>query len=281
LPTALNLLPVAITESESRTDNTGLRYLLCIAHAESLARASRVEAALEAHAKMQSYRHPSYVYAESKFLLASAWVAAARGRVTEACGLATQAADFAHDHHQYAREVIALQTAIQFGHNDAYERLAELAEIVEGPRAQAVASWSRGLVDNDGDALLKVSHDLESMGDLIAAADAAAHAALAFDTKNLRGSRLTASARASRLITDCGANTPATQLATCPLPLTSREHEIATLVGDGLSNKQIADALFVSVRSVEGHIYRACNKLGITSRTELGTLVTESTLGST
>jgi DNA-binding NarL/FixJ family response regulator len=118
------------------------------------------------------------------------------------------------------------------------------------------------------------------MGDPIAAADAAAHAALAFDLKNRRGSRLIASARASRLIAECGATTPATQLATCPLPLTAREHEIATLVGEGLSNKQIADALVVSVRSVEGHIYRACNKLGITSRTELGTLVIESTKGS-
>ncbi|HEY5857851.1 MAG TPA: helix-turn-helix transcriptional regulator [Aldersonia sp.] len=41
-----------------------------------------------------------------------------------------------------------------------------------------------------------------------------------------------------------------------PLPLTARESEIAKLVAQGLSNKEIADRLTVSVRTVEGHIYR-------------------------
>jgi DNA-binding NarL/FixJ family response regulator len=42
-----------------------------------------------------------------------------------------------------------------------------------------------------------------------------------------------------------------------------------------LSNKQIADRLFVSVRTVEGHIYRACTRLGVTDRTALATLFTD------
>ena len=50
-------------------------------------------------------------------------------------------------------------------------------------------------------------------------------------------------------------------LAAHPLPLTVREREIANLVAAGLSNREIADRLTVSVRTVEGHLYRACIKL--------------------
>ena len=63
------------------------------------------------------------------------------------------------------------------------------------------------------------------------------------------------------------------QLATYPLPLTAREREIANLAAAGLSNREIADRLVVSVRTVEGHLYRACVKLGISDREQLATMI--------
>ncbi len=72
-------------------------------------------------------------------------------------------------------------------------------------------------------------------------------------------------ARAHRLAQACeGARIPALTILTAPLPLTSREREIVTLAAGGLSNRQVADRLVVSVRTVEGHLYRACAKLGDT-----------------
>jgi DNA-binding NarL/FixJ family response regulator len=62
-----------------------------------------------------------------------------------------------------------------------------------------------------------------------------------------------------------------------PLPLTDREREIATLISQGLSNSEIAEALTLSVRTVEGHIYRACARVGAATRTELGQLITQFT----
>jgi DNA-binding NarL/FixJ family response regulator len=50
--------------------------------------------------------------------------------------------------------------------------------------------------------------------------------------------------------------------------LTRREREILTLLGEGLSNKSIAAQLYLSVRTVEGHIANLYSKLGIHSRTE-------------
>ncbi|HET7665983.1 MAG TPA: helix-turn-helix transcriptional regulator, partial [Mycobacterium sp.] len=58
-----------------------------------------------------------------------------------------------------------------------------------------------------------------------------------------------------------------------PLPLTRREHEIASLLSNGLSNKEIAEAMSISIRTVEGHIYLASNKAGVSSRGELANLI--------
>ena len=57
------------------------------------------------------------------------------------------------------------------------------------------------------------------------------------------------------------------------MPITDREREIANLVVAGLSNRQIADRLVVSVRTVEGHVYRIFAKLGIDDRAHLIDLV--------
>jgi DNA-binding NarL/FixJ family response regulator len=143
------------------------------------------------------------------------------------------------------------------------------------PRAGLAARWATALADHDGDGLLAVSYDLEATGDRIAAADAAAHASLIFHQQNRRGPALTASGRADRLITDTGATTPATQAAAMPLPLTEREREIAILISQGLSNIEIAQALTLSARTIEGHIYRACARAGTATRTELAQLITQ------
>jgi DNA-binding NarL/FixJ family response regulator len=169
--------------------------------------------------------------------------------------------------------VRSVSTQSEYQHTAA--RLAELAELVDALRAGLAARWAAALADHDGDALLAVSYDLEAMGDRIASADAAAHASRVFHQQNRRGPALTASGRAERLITACGATTPATRAAAMPLPPTDREREIAILISQGLSNIQIAQALTLSVRTIEGHIYRACARVGTATRIELARLVTE------
>jgi DNA-binding CsgD family transcriptional regulator len=58
-------------------------------------------------------------------------------------------------------------------------------------------------------------------------------------------------------------------------PLTPREEDVARLVADGLSNRSIAEALFVSERTVETHVSNTLSKLGFTSRTQIATWVVE------
>ena len=51
--------------------------------------------------------------------------------------------------------------------------------------------------------------------------------------------------------------------------LTPQEFEIATLAASGLTNKQIAERLFLSHRTVGGHLHRAFPKLGVSTRAAL------------
>jgi DNA-binding CsgD family transcriptional regulator len=57
--------------------------------------------------------------------------------------------------------------------------------------------------------------------------------------------------------------------------LSGREREIAELVAAGRRNQEIAEALFLSVRTVEGHLGRVYRKLDVSSRTQLATLVND------
>ena len=51
--------------------------------------------------------------------------------------------------------------------------------------------------------------------------------------------------------------------------LSAAERRVAELAAEGLANKEIARALFVSVKTVEGHLSRAYAKLGVRSRAQL------------
>jgi predicted ATPase/DNA-binding CsgD family transcriptional regulator len=51
--------------------------------------------------------------------------------------------------------------------------------------------------------------------------------------------------------------------------LSRREREVAALVADGLTNREIADRLFLSDRTVEGHVLRILDKLGFQRRSQI------------
>ena len=269
---------VAVLHEAGESNGFGYRY--GIPYSMALAMLGRADDAAAALAACEQTYHPSWRCIEYERVLAKAWVEASRGTLSVARETAVSAAEIAKDNGQFGCEVVCRQAAAQFGEASGAERLNELADIVDGPRAGLAARFCMGLRGGDGGELAAVSEEYERIGDMVAAADAAGHAAVAHRQRGLRGSALGSGARAQSLADACGgASTPGVRLAVERLPLTQREREIALLVAEGMSNRSLAAQLNLSVRTVEGHIYRAMTKTGCSTRDELATLLSPRSAG--
>ncbi|WP_327187816.1 LuxR family transcriptional regulator AbsR2 [Streptomyces sp. NBC_01334] len=138
------------------------------------------------------------------------------------------------------------------------------------PSDGCLARHARALVRGDGPALDLVAAELEERGFLLFAAEAYAQAVRVHRDA---GAARTARTRAVALARRCqGARTPA--LSGLVLgELTARQRQIVTLAAAGLSNRQIAERLTLSVRTVGNHLYGAYTRLGAGDRGALPCLV--------
>jgi DNA-binding CsgD family transcriptional regulator/ABC-type oligopeptide transport system ATPase subunit len=201
--------------------------------------------------------------------LARAWERAAVGQTADARRHALRAAQIARQSGAYAIEMRALHNAVCFGERSHAARLEELAGMLNTPLAKAVAIHARGLAHHEGGLLDAAASRFADLGALALAADAMAQAAGEHARSGDRRKEIESSVGAYGLASQCGLRTPAIKAAARPLPFSGREREIAMLIEAGCSNRQIADRLTVSVRTVEGHLYRTFTKLGINDRDQL------------
>lgn len=81
-----------------------------------------------------------------------------------------------------------------------------------------------------------------------------------------RGAELTLDQVAAYALDERPARPPAPDVTSV---LTRREREIAECVAKGMSNKQIADALFIAQRTAECHVENILRKLNFTSRSQI------------
>ncbi|MDO8185602.1 LuxR C-terminal-related transcriptional regulator [Conexibacter sp. JD483] len=150
--------------------------------------------------------------------------------------------------------------------------LALMAERTDAPLAAVWAAHAAAKASGDGAALLAAADAFEAIGALRCAAEASADAASAFVRAGRDDSARRAAARRTELHERGSGGTPppVDGLDGPAIALTPREAQLVELAARGLSNAEIADRLVLSVRTVESHIYRAMQKLGVSDRRELG-----------
>ena len=212
---------------------------------------------------------------DSEIVLGEAWAAAVAGDMRTARDAASRAADLADARGADAWTMRALSDLARLGAPEvAAPRLAALAGPVEGPLAAAVALHAAALADGDAKRLVEVAELFAATGALLLAAEACDAAAAAFRRAGREPSARAAGARAAALLARCEDARPPT-LGPDPATdeLTAREREVATLAAAGLTSREIAGRLVVSVRTVDNHLQRAYRKLGVTRREELADLL--------
>lgn len=149
-------------------------------------------------------------------------------------------------------------------------RLVKLSAHSDSALVIARANHARAAAADDPHALAAVGDAFAQMGMVALASEVSAEAANAYrrrgDTR-----RATASTRlAATLLASCDtAPMPNSSRPDTLTPLTLREREVAYLAADGVSNKAIAEQLFVSTRTVENHLAKVFIKLGVSSRQDL------------
>jgi DNA-binding CsgD family transcriptional regulator len=197
----------------------------------------------------------------------------ARGDLSRARGLALRYADESGE--AILHEAEMLHEAVRAGHPVAQveDRLAILAARSDAALTSGLAEHAHALATQDVAALEQVGEGFADLGLQLLAAETSAEASVAATRTGLSASARRLAARSHVLAGRCeGARTPI--LASVKtIDLTPRELEIALLASGNLSNREIADRLVVSQRTVETHIYRVMDKLGVSRRQELGPLL--------
>ncbi|WP_102145267.1 LuxR family transcriptional regulator [Mycobacterium hubeiense] len=273
LRSAVTYLHEALAGVEQHGVTTGLHPASCFALAEAHAKLGEPEAANDALEEARRCVPKDYVYMQTALSVATGWTLAAGGALSDAIAVVNDAAHDARDRGQPTHELACIQAATQWGDTSGASRARELADMLSLPIAKAVAQHAESLCANDAEGLLDVSGAYKEIGDLATAADAAAQAGVAFTSSGRRKRGLYAAAVARELAAACGGLCTPALRNPADQPLTDRQREIVEFVVAGLTNREIAERLFMSVRSVEGHVYRSCLKVGASSREELAKII--------
>jgi DNA-binding CsgD family transcriptional regulator/tetratricopeptide (TPR) repeat protein len=260
-----------VLASPTAHDAAAWKWLGHIYATQALGMAGDGEGARRAMEESARARHPSLIVYETDDLLAQAWVAAAEGVASQARDHVRAAAALAAQQGIAAMEVHAWHTLVRMGGTteagEALPHLLALARVVQGPMAPIAVRHAQAVSEGDGYGLDGVGSDFESVGAHLLAADAFAQAATAHRGAGGKSHGTVSARRARALAERCGTiRTPALAEVEMPLPITDREREVVHLAASGLSNRQIAQRLVVSVRTVESHLYQASAKLGVAGR---------------
>ncbi len=215
---------------------------------------------------------PAGDHGGSQILIARAWTEVAAGEKVRAIELLYEALALARWSGAGQLESWALHDLARLGKAaEVAPVLRNLCATVEGPFTPARAAHAEALAARDETGLEKSSESFEEMGCYLLAAEAAADAAMMWRRQGDPRRAAAAERRSGTLAGRCeGSRTPVLSTAApARAALTARELEIATLAASGMADKQIAQKLFLSHRTVENKLHSVYEKIGVKSRNDL------------
>ena len=236
----------------------------------ALADAMLADAGAAAQALAERATGPAFGFRGPEQQLADAWTAIASRRPAEAAQqLRDAAAQAASTGHRTAESWL-LHDLMRTSGQDTSARLRELADACDSPLVSARARHGAAVRARDARELAGAAGDFEALGAMLLAAEAAAGAAEAFRRAGDQRAATAALRRSSVLAAACeGAVTPGLFHAAAAVPLSGREREIVMLAAQGMASKDIAERLYLSVRTVNNHLQHAYTKLGVSGRADL------------
>lgn len=174
------------------------------------------------------------------------------------------------DHEQregrVSSELFFLTAAVQLGEVTAAPRLLAVGRRCQGLFAEACRLLATGLMAENPELLLAAGELAKGVGNERFCRDAALAAqGVAHRTNNRTTARRAVNVAAESERKMHGQSPRQAALARLDV-LTSRERDIVERVSAGASNKDIAQQLHISVRTVEGHLYQSYTKLQISGR---------------
>jgi DNA-binding CsgD family transcriptional regulator len=168
--------------------------------------------------------------------------------------------------------VEVLHAAVRLGRaSDAVETMDRLGDAVDGPFAGVAARHTRALAWGEAQALATAAADFEELGADLMAAEAHRSAANAYRRDGLGASAAAEARRVDELVARCDGPWSPALAARAPVgaDLTEREREVALLAAAGRTSPEIAETLYLSVRTVDTHLHRVYRKLMIEGRRQL------------
>ena len=200
-----------------------------------------------------------------------AWFTWFGGEHARALGMLRAAGELGVEGGQFALAAGAFHDLARLGEPaEAVEQLERAAEHVDGELMPARVAYATALAKGDAADLDAACDAFEALGGWLFAAEASNQASILYERDGLLRRASGSAQRARALAEHCeGARTPALETGTEPIALTKRELEVATLAARGLASRDIAETLVVSTRTVENHLQRAYEKLGVSGRAEL------------
>jgi DNA-binding CsgD family transcriptional regulator/tetratricopeptide (TPR) repeat protein len=208
---------------------------------------------------------------------ALAWVDAQAGHLTEAVEQLWAAADMALERGQRTFELIILGDLLRLGEAAAAVRARDVSTLVEGLLGKAISLHAQAAISGRGADLELTASAFASMSFYLSASELWTEASAAYRREGLQARSTKAAKKYHEMTELCeGAKLRPVSPPGQVEPLSRRQREVAQLAAQGASNAEIASALSLSVRTVESHLYAAFAKLGLTTRDELNSVLSDS-----